>query len=121
MPHDVLSFLCLTWVQTAGCGVVQSGDFFEVSCTDNNGDPIPKAESIILNGETLGTILAVLSILLMCVLYICPLLSAADVGLPLQIPRSALVNGNNTIQVNFIFSGVTATATLLVQPTSMFP
>ena len=46
-------FYCMPdWIQAVGCGIVQSGDFFEVSCTDKNGDPISEAESVILNEDT---------------------------------------------------------------------
>jgi hypothetical protein len=90
----VLSLLALL-IQAnaqAGCSTEQSGDFFEVSCTDSNGDPISQAESVILNGETLEV----------------------NASLPLLIPRSSFVTGDNTIQVNLNSNGVVATATLSV-------
>ena len=50
--------------------------------------------------------------------------SSVNASLPLLIPRSSFVTGDNTIQVNLNSNGVVATATLsvtIVSQTSMFP
>ena len=66
--NTVLSLLL--GVQAAGCSTEQSGDFFEVSCTDTNGDPISQAESVILNGEILEGMDTVLAIIELCIAYL---------------------------------------------------